>query len=44
VVKELRASNSRPDAGIVTFTHELLNQRDEVVCRCERSALLQRKG
>ncbi|BDW80616.1 MaoC family dehydratase [Erythrobacter sp. Dej080120_24] len=44
VVKELRASNSRPDAGIVTFTHELLNQRDQVVCRCERSALLQRKG
>ena len=44
VVKELRASNSRLDAGIVTFTHELLNQRDEVVCRCERSALLQRKG
>lgn len=43
-VKELRASNSRPDAGIVTFTHELLNQRDEVVCRCERSALLHRKG
>ncbi|QUL37682.1 MaoC family dehydratase [Erythrobacter sp. JK5] len=43
-VKELRASKSRPEAGIVTFTHELLNQRDEVVCRCERSALLQRKS
>ena len=37
-VKELRESKSRPDAGIVTFTHELYNQRDEVVCRCERSA------
>jgi len=41
-VKELRESKSRPEAGIVTFTHELFNQRDEVVCRCERSALLQR--
>jgi acyl dehydratase len=43
-VKELRASKSRPDAGIVTFTHEMWNQRDEVVCRCERSALLKRRG
>ena len=37
-----RASKSRPEAGIVTFRHELLNQRDAVVCRCERSALLSR--
>lgn len=43
-VTGLRKSNSRPDAGIVTFTHELYNQRDEVVCRCERSALLQRSA
>ena len=43
-VKELRESKSRPEAGIVTFTHELFNQRDEVVCRCERSALLQRSA
>ena len=42
-VKELRASKSRPDAGIVTFVHEAINQRGEVVCRCERSALLQRR-
>ena len=41
-VTGLRESKSRPEAGIVTFTHELLNQRDEVVCRCERSALLKR--
>ena len=41
-VKELRESKSRPEAGIVTFTHELFNLRDEVGCRCERSALLQR--
>ena len=41
-VTGLRESKSRPDAGIVTFTHELLNQRDEVVCRCTRSALLEK--
>jgi len=41
-VKDLRPSKSRPEAGVVTFTHELINQRDEVVCRCERSALLKR--
>ena len=38
----LKDSKSRPDAGIVTFLHECLNQRDEVVCRCERSALIKR--
>ena len=42
-IKELRESKSRPNAGIVTFTHELFNQKDEVVCRCERSALLQKR-
>ncbi|NVE95736.1 MaoC family dehydratase [Altererythrobacter lutimaris] len=42
-VKELRESKSRPEAGIVTFQHEMLNQRDEVVCRCLRTALLHRK-
>ena len=39
-VTELRASKSRPDAGIVTFTHRLINQRDEIVCQCLRMALL----
>lgn len=43
-IKELRESKSRPEAGIVTFIHELVNQRDEVVCRCERSALLRKSG
>ncbi len=43
-VKELRASKSRPEAGIVVFVHELFNQRGEIVCRCERSALLKRKS
>lgn len=39
----LKDSKSRPDAGIVTFLHECLNQRGEVVCRCERTALLRRR-
>jgi len=43
-VKELRPSKSRPEAGVVTFSHELINQRDEVVCRCERSALLKKSS
>ena len=42
-VVEVRASKSRPGAGIVTFRHELINQRDETVCRCLRSVLLQGK-
>lgn len=43
-VLELRESRSRPTAGVVTFQHELLNQRGEVVCRCLRSALLNKKA
>ncbi|API59411.1 dehydratase [Tardibacter chloracetimidivorans] len=42
-VTELKPSKSRPNAGIVTFTHRLVNQRDEVVCQCLRSALIQRR-
>lgn len=42
-VTDLRESKSRPDAGIVTFKHELINQREEVVCRCLRSALLKKR-
>jgi len=41
-VIELRPSRSRPTAGIATFRHKLLNQRDEVVCECLRMALLQK--
>ncbi len=41
-VVELRPSKSRPEAGIVVFKHVMLNQRDEVVCECLRSALLKR--
>ena len=42
-VVELKESRSRPTAGIVTFRHKLLNQRNEVVCECLRSALIHRK-
>ena len=43
-IAELRESKSRPNAGIVVFAHELINQRDEVVCRCLRSALINRRA
>ena len=39
-VVECRASRSRPLAGIVTFEHKALNQNDDIVCQCFRSALL----
>lgn len=42
-VIEVRASKSRPGQGIVTWAHRMLNQRDEVVCECRRSALLKGK-
>ena len=41
-VVEKRDSRSRPENGIVVFEHRALNQRDEVVCRCRRTALLHR--
>jgi acyl dehydratase len=39
-VMALRASASRPGQGIVTFEHVGLNQRDEVVCKSTRAALM----
>ncbi len=39
-VKALRPSSSRPGEGIVTFEHVGLNQRDEIVCRTVRAALM----
>ena len=39
-VVDKRESKSRPGAGIVTFGHKLLNQRDEIVCECLRMALI----
>lgn len=42
-VIELRDSNSRPHAGIVTFFHEAFNQRGETVASCKRSGLQRKK-
>ena len=39
----LRESKSRPNAGIVTWAHRSFNQRDELVCECTRTALLQKR-
>jgi acyl dehydratase len=40
---EVRASKSRPNAGIVSWEHRSYNQRGELVCKCTRSALLLKK-
>jgi acyl dehydratase len=42
-VTETRESRSRPTAGLVTFRHRLRNQRDQIVCECLRTALIQRR-
>lgn len=42
-VKALRASKSRPNAGIVTFLHQGFNQRNEEVVTCTRQALMLRR-
>jgi len=42
-VLELRASKSRPNAGIVTFMHRAYNQRNELVAHCKRSGLQLRR-
>ena len=43
-IVELKESKSRPQAGIVTFKHEMINQRNEIVCQCLRMALVKRKA
>ncbi len=42
-VAELRESRSRPQAGIVSFAHRMLNQHHEVVCTCLRTALIRKR-
>jgi acyl dehydratase len=42
-VVSARASNSRPDAGIVNFEHRGYNQRGDLVALCERAALMRRR-
>lgn len=39
-VIDARRSKSRPGVGIVTFRHVARNQRDEVVCRADRQAMM----
>ena len=41
-VLSLRASGSRPEAGIVEFMHHAWNQDDVEVARCTRSAFMHR--
>lgn len=43
VVSAKRESKSRPNAGVVVFTHRMFNQRGEMVCQCKRTALMQRR-
>lgn len=43
VVKEVRESKSRPNAGLVVFEHYGHNQRGEEVAYCERTAFMKKK-
>ncbi|NEW98808.1 MaoC family dehydratase [Rhodopseudomonas sp. BR0G17] len=38
-----RESKSRPNAGIIEFEHHALNQNDEIVGRCLRTALMHKR-
>lgn len=42
-VVELKASRSRPEAGIVTFRHQMHNQHGTLVCSSQRAALVKRR-
>ena len=42
-IVDLRESKSRPTQGIVTMEHCGYNQRDELVCRTIRSALMHKR-
>ena len=41
---DLRASKSRPNAGIVTWAHRAFNQRGELVCEMTRTALIEKRA
>jgi acyl dehydratase len=43
IVRSVRASKSRPDAGIIEFEHQGLNQRGELVASCLRAAFMKRR-
>lgn len=42
-VISVRPSKSRPDSGLVEFEHVGVNQRDDVVAVCRRTALMHRR-
>ena len=42
-VLDKRDSESRPDAGIVTFAHRAYNQNEELVGHCRRAVLLRKR-
>jgi acyl dehydratase len=42
-VLDKRESRSRPTQGIVTFMHRALNQRNELVAHCKRSAMMMKR-
>lgn len=42
-IVDKRASQSRPDRGVVWFQHTGYNQRDEIVCECLRKGMMLRK-
>ncbi|MGA1677260.1 MAG: MaoC family dehydratase [Pseudomonadales bacterium] len=42
-VIEMRASKTKPDRGVVTFEHQGINQRGEIVCSCVRGAMMLRR-
>jgi acyl dehydratase len=42
-VIETRLSKSRPGQGLITWKHRMLNQRNEIVCECLRTALIRCK-
>lgn len=42
-IRSGRLSKSRPNAGIVSFEHRGFNQKDELICRCRRTAFMRCK-
>jgi acyl dehydratase len=42
-VVSARPSGSRPAQGLVVFEHRAYNQRDELVARCRRTALMHKR-
>ena len=43
IVRSKRVSRSRPDAGIVEFEHQAINQRGDLVATCVRSAFMKKR-